>query len=51
MKKLAIVASVWLHVVFLGLATVGTEMLRVEKLPVPPIHDAVASGGEVHSAT
>ena len=49
MTKVAILATVWLHLVVLGLLVGGTEMLRIERLPVPEIQmaraPAVDAGG------
>ena len=35
MKTVAVVASVWLHVLVLGGLVLQGELLRIEKLPVP----------------
>jgi hypothetical protein len=44
MTKVAILSTVWLHLVVLGLLVVGTELYRIERLPVPAIHEAAPPG-------
>jgi len=54
MRKVAILATVWLHLVVLGLLVGGTESLRIRKLPVPDIGrlgqrlESVVSASVVH---
>jgi hypothetical protein len=43
MTKVAILSTVWLHLVVLGLLVAGTELYRIERLPVPAIREAAAA--------
>ena len=44
MTKVAILSTVWLHLVVLGLLVAGTELYRIERLPVPAIREAAPAG-------